>query len=676
MNQLKNETSPYLLQHAHNPVDWYAWKPEAFERARLEDKPILVSIGYSTCHWCHVMERESFENEEVAELMNEHFINIKVDREERPDVDQIYMETCQIINKSGGWPLNCFLLPDGRPYFAGTYFPPLSQHGRPSWVEVLQRMSNAYINQRQTVEEQADRLTKIVAGSGTRLLNNELDLTQEQVFTPVLLNQIYYSLHESFDYENGGFGGAPKFPGTMALDFLMHYYQLHKKEETVEHLIRSYLGMIRGGIYDQIGGGFSRYTVDSAWLVPHFEKMLYDNALIVSGLSDLLRSIASSNPLQTNVVQELTTAIEETLTFIAREMTAPEGGFYAALDADSEGEEGKFYVWQKAEIDEILGKDSPVFCEAYGVDEEGNWEGKVILNRLHGVTGEEHRNLEASRAKLLKNRDLRIRPGLDDKILLNWNALMITAYAKAYQALGKEEYQSIAVAQLEFVLTNFKQEGTQKLFHTYKDGKAQYDAFLDDYAFLIEALIEVHNCTFETKYLQLAKEYAAFVIKHFFDKKEGLFYFTSAEQTDIVVRRKELFDNALPNGNSTMVRNLQRLGLLFDQSDWREMAREILFKVRDAVQKFPSAFGRWGTAYFWEVQGAKEIAIVGANALEKAQELNKKYLPNKVIMAASQQNPDFPLLKGKLAAKNALIYVCEDYVCQAPVEAIEDLELN
>ena len=379
MNHLINETSPYLLQHAHNPVEWYAWKPEAFERAKAENKPILVSIGYSTCHWCHVMERESFENQDVADIMNQLFVCIKVDREERPDVDQIYMEACQIISGSGGWPLNCFLLPDGRPFFAGTYYPPQSAYGRPSWIQVLHNLSNAFQQKRDVVEQQANQLTDIIRNSDKNYVKNteggdfeKLEGGAPSVFNTSYLENVFYALRERFDRVEGGFGGAPKFPSTMSIQFLMDYHFYTKNEEALAHAELSLIKMIQGGIYDQIGGGFARYATDREWLIPHFEKMLYDNALLITTLSDAYKLTKKDIYSET---------IEETLTFILRDMTAPDGGFYSAYDADSEGVEGKFYVWKKAEIETILGADAPLFCAFYDVSEEGNWEESSILWR-------------------------------------------------------------------------------------------------------------------------------------------------------------------------------------------------------------------------------------------------------------------------------------------------------
>ncbi len=672
MNHLQHETSPYLLQHAHNPVDWYAWKPEAFERARLEDKPILVSIGYSTCHWCHVMERESFENETIASFMNKHFINIKVDREERPDVDSIYMEACQVISGAGGWPLNCFLTPDRRPFFAGTYYPPQPAYNRPSWIQLLQNILKNFKERRDIVEEQASRLTEIIRSSDTVFLRDEVtNLPDHLLFTPVLLQNIYFQLQKRFDKKEGGFGGAPKFPGSMSHEFLLHYYQFTGEKEALEHVLFSLDKMIHGGIYDQLGGGFARYSTDAAWLAPHFEKMLYDNALLIGLLSDAY--------LLTNKDLYKET-IEETLAFVEREMTEAEGGFYAALDADSEGVEGKYYVWDKSEVIAALGAEADLFCAYYDVSEAGNWEEKNILRRLQSFeafaadkglkVNDLKEKLRKHRAKLFAERQKRIRPGLDDKILLDWNALMCVAYAKAYNALGNEAYRDAAVKNLSFLLEKFQQADNQSFFHTYRSGKAQYDAFLDDYANLIAALIEVYQITFDLSWLDKAHTLTDFVIAHFFDKASKLFYFTSIKQEDVLLRRKEVYDNATPSGNSTMIHNLLRLRILLDRSDYQTIAVDMLLAMRDAVERYAPSFARWAVGLTYLVYPMQEIAVVGSEAYKMAKALQQLYLPNKVLMAALESDDRYPLLAGKNASSETNIYICKDYTCQMPVQSV------
>ena len=684
MNHLIHETSPYLLQHAHNPVNWYAWKPEAFERAISENKPIIVSIGYSTCHWCHVMERESFENQDIADIMNENFICIKVDREERPDVDQIYMEACQIISGSGGWPLNCFLLPDGRPFFAGTYYPPQSVYGRPSWTQVLHNLSNAFKLKRDVVEQQANQLTDIIRNSDKNFVKNtegghllKMDDETASVFNTAYLQNVFYALRERFDRVEGGFGGAPKFPSTMSIQFLMDYYFYTKNEEALAHAELSLMKMIQGGIYDQLGGGFARYATDREWLIPHFEKMLYDNALLITTLSDAYKLTKKDIYSET---------IEETLSFIQREMMAPEGGFYSAYDADSEGVEGKFYVWDKEEIESILGSEASLFCAFYDVTEEGNWEEKNILwrQRNYEIFAKENGlevsflkdTLRKSRKKLFEIREKRIKPGLDDKILLSWNTLMISAFARAYEALGTEGYHKVAVESLDFIFKNFKQSEGIGLYHTYKNGQAQYAGFLEDYAFLIEALIDVYGITFDKQYIEKAKQYADFTIENFFDESTNLFYFTSAKQKDILLRKKDLYDSATPSGNATMVRNLQRLGHFFDDKNYKSLNVNMLMSVEKALERYPSSLSKWAGSALALVFPPYEIAVVGMDAHSKSKDINMLFLPNKILMSSVEEDTAFPLLDGRSSdteGGESLIYVCQNYACKIPVKTIEEM---
>ncbi|MCC6724021.1 MAG: thioredoxin domain-containing protein [Saprospiraceae bacterium] len=674
MNRLQYETSPYLLQHASNPVDWYAWKPEAIERAKMDGKPILVSIGYSTCHWCHVMERESFEDHEVAEFMNEHFVCIKVDREERPDVDQIYMEACQVMTGGGGWPLNCFLLPDGRPFYAGTYYPPVPNYNRPSWLQVLMNLSHAYQNKQEAIEDQAQRLTDIIKDSGKTFTGgNKLRVvTDEKPFSPELLKKVYANLQRQFDAANGGFGGAPKFPGTMSLHYLLAYHFHFGEKSALDHVMLSLDKMAMGGIYDQLGGGFARYATDSKWLVPHFEKMLYDNALLVGILADAYKLTKKELYKET---------IEETLAWVKREMTSPEGGFFSAQDADSEGEEGKFYVWDAEEVQQVLGEDFELFSKFYDVTQKGNWEEKNIIWRK--IDFEEFANeaglelvelknrLFICRQKLLEVRNRRIWPSLDDKHLLDWNALMCSAYASAYSALGVEAYREAAVVNMNFMLEKFKQSDGVALFHTYKNGQAQYDAFLDDYAYLIDALLNVAEITAKHDYVLQAGRYIEFDFEHFLDLVDKMFYFTSAQQKDVLLRRKDLYDSATPSGNSIMVRNLQRAGLLLGREDWAQHASEMLLTIRDSIERYPSSFSQWASSTMGEVFGLAEVAVVGEQALNFAKGINAGYLPNKVLMASVTGDENFPMLKDRPSEGHTLVYLCENYTCQRPVDTIE-----
>lgn len=674
MNRLQHETSPYLLQHASNPVDWHPWKQEAFERAVKEDKPILVSIGYSTCHWCHVMERESFEDPETAALMNQYFINIKVDREERPDVDQIYMEACQAFTGQGGWPLNCFLMPDGRPFYAGTYFPPQAAHSRPSWPQLLQHLARVYREERDKVEAQADQLTGIIKRTDSVFLKDQLSPdTREETFSEAYQNRLFQQMKGHFDREHGGFGGAPKFPAAMSLQYLLEYAHFYREEDALHHVGHSLDKMIRGGIYDQLGGGFARYATDRAWLVPHFEKMLYDNALLTGLLADAYK--VTRRPLYRRT-------IAETLEFIQREMTSPEGGFYSALDADSEGEEGKFYVWDKKEIDEVLGTESDLFCRFYGVEKGGNWEGKNILWRPRSlaVFATQHKmeeaelrgKLDRNRQQLLEHRARRIRPGLDDKILLGWNALMSSAYLKAGQALGEPAYTDTARRNIDFLLERLRRPGSEQFFHTYKEGRTQYSAFLDDYAFLIAALIDLYESVFEEKYLREAHRLMEYARKEFLDPETNLFYFTSAEQKDILLRKKEVYDSAVPSGNSTMVHNLLRLSGFFDEDAYRDQATAMLSSMREAVEKYSTSFARWARATLYLSTAPWGIAVVGTEALRRAADLNTHFLPNRIIMAAPEPDAAYPLLADKEKGSPAKIYACRRYACQRPVTEVEE----
>ena len=695
MNRLQFETSPYLLQHAHNPVDWYAWKPEAFERARAENKPILLSIGYSACHWCHVMAHESFENPDVAAYMNEHYINIKVDREERPDVDAIYMEACQILTGGGGWPLNCFLTPDGKPFYAGTYFPPRPAYNRPSWLQALQHLAKIWETQRDTAYEQAEKLLAHIRRGDDVFLEKPASLEPagpESPFTPGLLENIFYQMRERFDRAEGGFGGAPKFPSTMALHFLLHYHWHTRNAEALEHALFSLDRMSMGGIYDQLGGGFARYATDREWLVPHFEKMLYDNALLVRVLAEACKLLDTIYRFPTSVHRPPSTAyrlhlyretIEETLEFVAREMTHPEGGFYAALDADSEGVEGKFYVWSKTEIEQILGSDAALFCAYYGVSPEGNWEHHNILWREQFLPAFAEasgwdaavlkQHFDRCRAILFRERAKRVRPGLDDKILLGWNALMVSAYAAAFTALQREEYRDAALRNVDFLLEHFSTGEDFTLWHTWKDGQAQYAGVLDDYAFLIAALLDIWQITFNSRYLTLAASYTEHVLSYFHDAKSGMFFFTAADQPDIIFRKKDLYDNATPAGNSTMAHNLQRLGILLDRRDWRDLAAQMLLTLKDPVERYPLSFERWALAIMNEVHPFLEIAVIGDNAVEKALRLQQAFLPNNVMAASPGPISANPLLADKPGDTDALIYICRDYACQRPVKTVQEV---
>ncbi len=670
-NHLLEETSPYLQQHAYNPVDWYPWGEEALQRAQKEDKPILVSIGYSTCHWCHVMERESFENEEIATYMNAHFINIKIDREERPDLDAIYMDAVQLIqNGQGGWPLNCFLLPNKQPFFGGTYFPPTPAYQRASWPQVLENISTAFRERRSDVEAQAGKLMSYLNKA-----QEQFQAPSKEAVAPAVdrqqLDTIFEQLQQNFDEENGGFGGAPKFPGTMALEYCWRYHLATGNVAARKHLLLSLDKMCRGGIYDHLGGGFSRYTVDERWLVPHFEKMLYDNALLVSLLAEGYQ--LSHKPLYRQ-------HIVDTLAWVEREMKAPAGGFYSALDADSEGVEGKFYVWSKAEIEKVLGENADLFCRVYDVSAEGNWEEKNILNlpasleevlqRL-GEKQEQAAQLEQflrdCRAQLLAARADRIRPGLDDKVLLDWNALMVTAYTKAYRALGIPAYLETAKTAMDFLLHNFRIEPDElALYHSYHSGKTKNPAFLDDYALLIAALLELYQCTQTERYKDLAAEYTKWVNNEFWDVKQQLYYFTAATQQDVLLHRKAIYDGATPAGNSVMVHNLQRLGILLNKPAYREQAGTMLALLEDNILKYPSSFGNWAGALLTEVYPIRTVAVLGKEAVGARRILLQQPLLN-VYLSVDEAS-----LKAANADADLQLVICENFACGLPTHDVHD----
>lgn len=666
-NRLAHETSPYLLQHANNPVDWYPWGPEALERAKREDKPILVSIGYSACHWCHVMERESFEHEDVAAIMNEHFINIKIDREERPDIDQIYMDAVQVLTGQGGWPLNMFLTPDAKPFYGGTYFPPRPLQGRPSWPQALHWVHQTFVTKREQVEEQAQKLTEHIIGmDGAIIKGPEVPTSNDYIETA---HKVMAQLQPRLDKRFGGFGSAPKFPNPFNLKFLLRYYFVTGNQEALEHTILTLQKMGSGGIYDHLGGGFARYSVDEYWLAPHFEKMLYDNALLVSNLAEAYQITHDTFFKQ---------KAEETLAFVARELTHPLGGFYAALDADSEGVEGKFYTWHAGEIEEILGDDAPWFMEYYDVSEAGNWEHVNILNtpKVAEVFAKEkgwalddfNQKLQQAKQKLMAVRDTRIRPGLDDKVILSWNAMMVSAYATAAQAFGNASYAQAAERSLDFLLKHLYIDG--ELFHTWKN-EAKYPAFLDDYACMIEALLDTYQAVFNERYLYIVIELAAKVDARFTDNNGPLYYYTPSTQKDVIVRKREVFDNVTPAGNSVMARNLYRLAVYTGNSQYQAKADAMMATMQPAISAYGGSVANWASVLLEFGAPVQEVAIVGEQYQNFAEAIAQVFNPQRMIMAAPSGNDAWPLLQGRGAAGETLIYKCENYACQRPVNTLE-----
>ena len=667
-NKLINETSPYLLQHAHNPVDWYPWGEEALQKAARENKPILVSIGYAACHWCHVMEKESFEDESTAKLMNEKFVNIKIDREERPDLDHIYMDAVQAMDGSGGWPLNVFLTPGRKPFYGGTYFPPRPAFNRASWKDVLTGVSDAFENRREHIEAQADNLTNHLEASNNFGIG---PVSGNQLYTKEELNEMAGNVLLTGDKVHGGFGRAPKFPQTFTIRFLLHNFYYTGNEDALKQACLSLDKMIDGGINDHLGGGLARYSTDEVWLVPHFEKMLYDNALLVVALSEAYQ--ITSN-------EKYRKAIDDTLTFAERELLSPEGGFYSALDADSEGEEGKFYVWTKSEIESVLGDDAYVFNRYYNVSENGNWEHTNILHvtlpldefaRSNNLGVEELQALlERSKEKLLLHRAKRPRPLTDDKILLGWNAMMNTAYSKAFSATGNEKYRLLAVNNMKFLYEHFINGTDGGFFHTFKNGKAKYPAFLDDYSQLVHALIHLQEITGNSSYLEMLKTLIKWCFNHFSDEETGYFYFTNDQQDDVIVRKKELYDGAVPSGNSLMAWNLYYSGIIFDNADWRERAVKMGAGLKDVVKKYPGSFGIWAILMQSLSKGVPEIAVIGGNLDIILKEILRTFNPFRIVQSTPTENKDFPLLTGKAPSSTPMIYLCKDYSCQTPVNEV------
>ncbi len=672
-NRLATETSPYLLQHAHNPVDWYPWGEEALERARAEDRPIFLSIGYSACHWCHVMERESFEDEQTAALMNDNFVNVKVDREERPDLDSIYMEAVQAMTGSGGWPMSVFLTPAGKPFYGGTYFPPQPRYGIPSFPQLLLAVADAYTNRRGDLEEQAQRLTDAIGRTGS--LSASGGEPGEEILREATAKLLQY-----FDEQYGGFGDQPKFPQPMTLEFAMSQHRRGGEAEAMhvaEHTLRQ---MAAGGIYDHLGGGFHRYSVDRVWLVPHFEKMLYDNA-------QLLR--AYLHAWQINGRREHRQVVEETVDYVLREMTAPEGGFYSAQDADSEGEEGKFFVWTAAEIEAVLGKEeADLLGRAYGVTPAGNFEGKTILNlkqtpgEIARQTGAEEgavaERLAAARQKLFLAREERVKPERDDKVLTEWNGLMIHALAEVGVVLGRADALEAASQAADFVLAEMSQENGF-LFRSFKDGRARFNAYLEDYAAFARGLVALYEATFSLRWLAEAARLTKIMLAQFEDEARGGFYQTGIAHEELVVRRKDFIDNAIPSGNSMAAELLLRLAKLTGNDDYRSEAARVFQIMAAAMAQQPTGFGRMLTALDDLLSPSQEVAVVGsltdARTQRLLEEVRRHYLPHTVLALKEpeDENP-LPLMEGRtLVDGQPAAYVCENYACRLPVTSVEAL---
>ncbi len=667
-NRLINETSPYLLQHAHNPVDWYPWGEEAFAEAMAKDKPILLSIGYSACHWCHVMEHESFEDEVTAAIINERFVSIKVDREERPDLDQIYMTAVQGLTGHGGWPMTVFLTPDGKPFYGGTYFPPTDRGGMPGFRRVLVSVSDAYRTERSQVQVQAERVTEFIrqqinASSPTEGLDTSI------------LDDAFNTLARQFDQDHGGFGTAPKFPPAMALEFLLRYHHRTQNPDALAMVESTLVHMASGGIYDQIGGGFHRYSVDARWLVPHFEKMLYDNALLARVYLHAYQ--VTGSPFYRRIV-------EETLDYVRREMTEEGGGFFSTLDADSEGEEGKYYVWSAQEFDHVVGADdAPVLRAYFGVTDQGNFEGKNILTLTNdpasvaakfGLSEEELAGIVArGHERLLEARGERVRPGLDDKILAAWNGLMLHTFAEAAHVLGREEDIATATANAAFLLDQMWVDDT--VYRVFKQGESRIPGVLEDYAAVADGLLALYQTTFDFAWFTAARDIAEAMINRFWDEDAQLFFDTSRDAEDLVVRPRDTWDNATPSGTSLACQVVLQLWALSDEPAYERIAQQVLRNQGEGMRQFASGMGNLLCALDLYLAPPQNVAIIGDpiadDTVRMVAPLHTRYLPNAIVALCHPENAEaqlaIPLLAGRpMLDGHATAYVCCGFTCELP----------
>ena len=659
-NRLAEETSPYLLQHAHNPVDWFPFSDEAFEKARNENKLVLISIGYSACHWCHVMERESFENEEIARIMNDNFVCVKVDREERPDVDQVYMTAIQLMTGSGGWPLNCFTLFDGRPVYGGTYFPP------DTWKGVLQDLAGVWNKQPEKVLEYAKKLTQGIHSSDYIEVNKK-----DPEFHIDILKSAVRIWSKRFDRVEGGPNYAPKFPMPNNYQFLLQYGYLVKDEEIKNYVKTTLDKMAWGGIYDHIGGGFSRYSTDMLWKAPHFEKMLYDNAQLISLYAEAYQAYKS--PIYKQVVYE-------TIEFVNRELRDASGAFYSALDADSEGVEGKYYTWSKQELKNLLGTKFSTAVDYFNINNYGSWEGNYILLRRRddqtiaqklGISIEElQTQVKEIKSILFKARQKRTRPGLDDKSLTSWNALMLKGLIDAYKVFGEQQFLDTALKNAHFIKTAQKTEDGG-LFHSYKNGKSTINGYLEDYAFTIEAFISLYEATFESSWLEQAKDLMDYSISHFFNNENGMFYFTSDKDKPLITRKMEITDNVTPASNSSMAKSLYLLGRYFENANYTSISIKMLNNVRKELSEFCASHSNWASLMLWNCMPFFEIVIAGADAELKRREFSEYYIPIK-LLAGSLTDSNAPLLRYRFVEGKTIIYVCVDQKCSLPVTEVSE----
>ena len=657
-NQLINSTSPYLLQHAHNPVNWQPWSDEIIVQAKKENKLILISIGYAACHWCHVMEHECFENTDVAKVMNDNFVCVKVDREERPDVDHYYMTAVQLMQQQGGWPLNVIAMPDGRPIWGGTYFP------KDTWIKNLLSIADFYKKNKDQTEEYAESLHDgIKKTSLTAAIENEIPLNTK------LLEEGVTGWKERFDMENGGRKGAPKFPMPVNLDFLLYYGFMKNDKTALDFVETTLVKMAHGGIYDQVGGGFARYSVDNKWKVPHFEKMLYDNGQLLSIYSKGFQQFKN---------EEFRTVVNETVDFLERELMDKTGAFYSSLDADSEGEEGKFYVWNETELKALLKDEFDLFSSYFNVNSKGFWEhGNYILLRdeadekfaqKNNITAAQFREKTTGWKKLLlEERSKRVRPGLDDKTLTSWNALVIQGLVDAYAAFHEDRFLKLALKNAAFLKENVIQQNG-KLFHNWKKGKASVDGFLEDYSLVIQSFISLFEVTGDEKWLKVSGNLTDYLFSHFYDEKSDLFYFSEKDKNSVLTNHFQNEDNVILVANSVMANNLHRLYLLIGRPDYRTISENMLQHITPNFARYPMAYANWGTLILKKTEPFFEVAIAGNNAVELKSEMQQGFQPN-VLWAFSKSESNIPILKDRIVNGKTLIYVCKEGVCQLPVES-------
>ncbi|MDG2174481.1 MAG: thioredoxin domain-containing protein [Flavobacteriaceae bacterium] len=664
-NNLINETSPYLLQHAYNPVDWNPWNKQYLEKAKKENKLVIISIGYSSCHWCHVMEKESFEDSLVASIMNEKYISIKVDREERPDVDQVYMNAVQLMTGSGGWPLNVVTLPDGRPIWGGTYFP------KDQWINALTQISDLYNKEPERFINYADTLEKGIKSLDIITTNDNQELSS------IDIDKHIGSLVNKIDKKNGGFSGAPKFMMPNNIHFLLRSAYQNNDKETLKLVNLTLEKMAYGGVYDQIGGGFSRYSTDEKWHIPHFEKMLYDNAQLISLYSDAY--LITNNELYKNVVYE-------TINFVLKELTNSNGGFYSSIDADSKSLDGKenegaYYVWKEDELKKLLKDEFIVFSDYYNINKYGYWEDDnyvLIKNKsdaafakAHNLSKEEvSKKIDAWRKILIKARDKRSRPNIDDKILTSWNGLMIDAFIDAYRAFKDKDFLDVASSSAEFILKNMK-KSDGGLYHSHKDGKSKINGYLEDYATTIQAFLNLYENTLDEKWLNTSNDLIKYTYKNFFNAETNMFYFTSKLDDKLISRTVEFRDNVIPSSNSIMANNLFKLSHYFDNNIYLSSSQQMVNNIKDQIALYPSGFSNWMNLILNINKNFYEIAVVGNTAIEKIKELNENYLPNKIIIGSLESNP-LPLLKNRFVEGETYIYVCVNKACKMPVKTVKE----